>query len=40
VPGVGPADHGCVEHETAGEEEARDAAFVLRVVEPEALEVQ
>jgi len=38
VPGVDPADRERVEDETAGEEERRDAAFVPRVIEPEALD--
>jgi hypothetical protein len=40
VPGVGPADRDRVEDETAREKKGRDAALVLLVVEPEALEVQ
>jgi hypothetical protein len=40
VPGVGPADRDRVEDETAGEEEGRDAALVLRVVKLDRLEVQ
>jgi len=40
VPGIDPADGDGVEHEAKGEEQRRDAALVLLVVEPEALEVQ
>jgi hypothetical protein len=40
VPGVDAPDRDRVEDEAAGEKERRNAALVLLVVEPEALEVQ
>jgi len=40
VPRVDAADRDRVEQEAEGEEQRRDAALVLLVVEPEALEIQ
>jgi hypothetical protein len=40
VPGVGAADRDRVEDETAGEEEGRNAALVLLIVELDRFEVQ
>jgi len=40
VPRIRAADRDRVEQESAGKEQRRDAALVLLVVEPEALEIQ